>query len=36
MPFSLTNIRDDQEDLGSNLNGPPDLDFRSATRGARA
>jgi mannose-6-phosphate isomerase-like protein (cupin superfamily) len=32
MPFSHTNIRDDQQDLGSNFDGPPDLEFRSATK----
>jgi mannose-6-phosphate isomerase-like protein (cupin superfamily) len=32
MPFTLTNIRDDLEDLGSNFDGPPDLEFRAATK----
>ena len=32
MPFTLRNIRDDLEDLGSRFDGAPDLEFRSATR----
>jgi mannose-6-phosphate isomerase-like protein (cupin superfamily) len=31
MPFTLTNIKDDLKDLGSNFDGAPDLEFRSAT-----
>jgi mannose-6-phosphate isomerase-like protein (cupin superfamily) len=31
VPFTLTNIRADLEDLGSNFDGAPDLEFRSAT-----
>ena len=31
MPFARTNIRKDLKDLGSNFDGPPDLEFRSAT-----
>ena len=31
MPFSRTNIRADLDDLGSNFNGAPDLEFRAAT-----
>ncbi len=31
MPFALTNLRRDLEDLGSNFDGAPDLEFRSAT-----
>src|SRR5262245_23131904 len=31
MPFTLTNIKDLQ-DLGSNFNGPEDLEFRAATK----
>jgi mannose-6-phosphate isomerase-like protein (cupin superfamily) len=32
MAFTLRNLRDDPEDLGSNFDGPPDLEFRSATK----
>ena len=32
MPFTLTNIKDDLEDIGSNFDGAPDLEFRSATK----
>ena len=32
MPFTLSNLRDDTEDLGSNFDGPPDLEFRAATK----
>ena len=32
MPFTLTNIKDDLEDLGSRFDGPPDLEFRAATK----
>ena len=32
MPFTLRNLRDDPEDLGSNFNGPPELEFRAATK----
>jgi mannose-6-phosphate isomerase-like protein (cupin superfamily) len=31
MPFTLTNIKDDPEDLGPKFHGAPDLEFRSAT-----
>ena len=31
MPFTLTNIREDLEDLGSRFDGAPDLEFRAAT-----
>ena len=31
MPFTLRNIREDLEDLGSRFDGAPDLEFRSAT-----
>jgi len=31
MPFTRTNIKD-LDDLGSNFNGPPDLEFRAATK----
>lgn len=32
MPFTLRNLRDDPEDLGSNFDGPPGLEFRAATK----
>jgi mannose-6-phosphate isomerase-like protein (cupin superfamily) len=32
MPFTLTNIRKDLEDIGSKFDGVPDLEFRAATR----
>ena len=32
MPFTHTNLKDDPEDLGSNFNGAPDLEFRAATK----
>jgi mannose-6-phosphate isomerase-like protein (cupin superfamily) len=32
MPFTLTNIRADLEDIGSNFDGAPDLEFRAATK----
>ena len=32
MPYTLRNLRDDPEDLGSNFDGPPDLEFRAATK----
>jgi mannose-6-phosphate isomerase-like protein (cupin superfamily) len=31
VPFTLRNIKSDLEDLGSNFDGAPDLEFRSAT-----
>ena len=31
MPFTLTNVKQDLEDLGSNFDGAPDLEFRAAT-----
>ncbi len=31
MPFTLRNLREDLEDLGSNFDGAPDLEFRLAT-----
>jgi mannose-6-phosphate isomerase-like protein (cupin superfamily) len=31
MAFTLTNIKEDLKDLGSNFDGAPDLEFRSAT-----
>ena len=32
MPFTLTNLKQDLEDLGSNFDGPPDLEFRHASK----
>ena len=32
MPFTLRNLREDLEDVGSNFDGPPDLEFRLATK----
>ena len=32
MPFTLRNLREDLEDLGSNFDGAPDLEFRMASR----
>ena len=32
MPFTLRNIKDDLEDIGSRFDGPPDLEFRAATK----
>ena len=29
--FTLTNLKEDLEDLGSRFDGAPDLEFRSAT-----
>ena len=31
MPFTLRNLKEDLEDLGSNFDGAPDLEFRLAT-----
>ena len=31
MPFTLRNLREDLADVGSNFDGAPDLEFRSAT-----
>ena len=31
MPFTLKNLRQDVANLGSNFDGPPDLEFRMAT-----
>jgi mannose-6-phosphate isomerase-like protein (cupin superfamily) len=31
MPFTQLNLREDLDDLGSNFDGPPDLEFRAAT-----
>ncbi len=30
MPFTLKNLKDDVDDVGSNFDGPPDLEFRLA------
>ena len=32
MPFTLRNLRGDLEDVGSNFEGAPDLEFRPASR----
>lgn len=32
VPFTLTNLKQDLEDVGSNFDGPPDLEFRMATQ----
>ena len=32
MPFTLRNLREDLEDVGSNFDGAPDLEFRLATK----
>ena len=32
MPFTLRNLKDDLEDVGSNFDGAPDLEFRMATQ----
>ena len=32
MPFTLKNLKADLEDVGSNFDGAPDLEFRLATR----
>ena len=32
MPFTRRNIREDVEDVGSNFDGSPDLEFRLATK----
>jgi mannose-6-phosphate isomerase-like protein (cupin superfamily) len=32
VPFTRTNLKDDIEDVGSNFDGPPDLEFRLATQ----
>jgi hypothetical protein len=31
MPFTLRNLKEDLEDLGSRFDGAPDLEFRLAT-----
>jgi mannose-6-phosphate isomerase-like protein (cupin superfamily) len=32
VPFTLRNIKQDLEDIGSVFDGPPDLEFRAATK----
>ncbi|MFL5875867.1 MAG: cupin domain-containing protein [Solirubrobacteraceae bacterium] len=32
MPFTLSNIKEDLEDIGSRFDGPPDLEFRAVTK----
>ena len=32
MPFTLRNLKEDPEDVGSNFDGAPDLEFRMATQ----
>ena len=32
MPFTLRNLKEDLEDIGSKFDGAPDLEFRSATK----
>ena len=32
MPFTLRNLKDDLQDVGSNFDGAPDLEFRLATK----
>jgi mannose-6-phosphate isomerase-like protein (cupin superfamily) len=32
VPFTLKNLREDLEDVGSNFDGPPDLEFRHASK----
>jgi hypothetical protein len=32
MPFTLRNLREDPVAVGSNFDGPPDLEFRLATK----
>ena len=32
MPFTLRNLKEDLEDVGSNFDGAPDLEFRMATQ----
>jgi hypothetical protein len=31
VPFTLRNLKEDLEDVGSNFDGAPDLEFRLAT-----
>jgi hypothetical protein len=32
VPFTLRNIKEDLEDIGSRFDGAPDLEFRAATK----
>ncbi len=32
VPFTLRNLKEDLEDLGSNFDGAPDLEFRLASK----
>ena len=32
MPFTLRNIKEDLDDIGSKFDGAPDLEFRAATK----
>jgi hypothetical protein len=32
VPFTLRNIKEDLEDIGSRFEGAPDLEFRAATK----
>jgi hypothetical protein len=32
VPFTLRNLKEDLEDVGSNFDGAPDLEFRMATQ----
>jgi len=32
VPFTLSNLKEDLEDVGSNFDGAPDLEFRLATQ----
>ena len=32
MPFTLRNLKEDLEDVGSNFDGAPDLEFRHASK----
>lgn len=32
MPFTHRNLREDLDDLGGNFDGPPELEFRAATK----
>ena len=32
MPFTLRNIKEDLEEVGSNIDGAPDLEFRLASK----
>jgi hypothetical protein len=32
VPFTLSDIKEDLEDLGSRFDGAPDLEFRAATK----